>query len=908
MKFKLTISALIVAVAACSRAAESEHGDEGLRKRGLVLGDQPLLLAEETPANTADVVVANDSAPVVPAVVAGAQAPTVLLDSSSFANIRNAPLGFVQMQQAPVGGQQFMLSTGAGGGPAFAAGGVQRFVDAPQIFIQAQPAALSSAAPITIIQAMTTASIVVPATPATSTAVALSAALTTPTAAAATSASVAPGSTSVAAVAAASTTALAATTPAAAPAPAPVAVPGAPAAAPVAPAAVPVAPASPIAPVAYQGALPAYAPAAALAPPSYSDMVLIPQPGLAGVAEPQAAPVYAQQQLYPVAAAPIGQSAAAQALAQAALQPATQPGLTALLAKEAAAAAAAANVLPTAIISGANASGSQAIVPIDQSLADLLTQSLAAAGAQKTGAAAAALARASALANVDDDSTDASQSSAAEDDAAVTDDASTSHRRQKPSAKSANALARARKSKLDADSAADASADPDADASASAAAAAAASDTANADDSGNDTLPESSSIKRKPAAKTASAKKAAVRSTMDDDTDTQLASGLHFRTSIAVDNDDSALTDASAVDSATDASYIRQLGSRQRGSNANIKEEAARAKAEASAEAREAVLSEVRAEASAEAALQASAELHLSPLSVVHDEAALMERETDTPLATQQFTREYTREYARSSSFTDEGAVASKAPEADSAFGPVPAESDRSAAWDAPRGGARSAYSEETPYYHAYEQAYSDSQDKYTREQLPYTDLAKESSMSGDWKVHYNGPSPTMYATTEEPSYTSYYNSEPRSYCSDSYKLHYIDEYGDSSSSSKPFNFVNVHADSAFARDAASATSAWDSLAAAATPTTNGPHAVNDLDPLSYGTQACSFRNTLPLDASPNYTPFSAHTNIVVLGVPQPTVVPAMTMVSAAPATATSTLMVTKYMTPALKVVYGSSE
>ncbi|KAJ2333906.1 hypothetical protein GGI00_002104, partial [Coemansia sp. RSA 2681] len=201
MKFKLTVSALIVAVAACTTAAESEHGDDALRRRGLVIGDQPLLIAEETPANTADVVVTNDPAAVVPA-VAGAQAPTMLLDSS-FANLRNAPLGFVQMQQAPAA-QQFMLTTGAA--PGLGPAGVQRFVDAPQIFIQAQPA-VSSVAPITIIQAMTAATMVmpaasvaavVPAAPATSTAVVLPAALTTPAAVVA-SASTAPAATSAAA-------------------------------------------------------------------------------------------------------------------------------------------------------------------------------------------------------------------------------------------------------------------------------------------------------------------------------------------------------------------------------------------------------------------------------------------------------------------------------------------------------------------------------------------------------------------------------------------------------------------------------------------------------------------------------------------------------------------------------------
>ncbi|KAJ2026944.1 hypothetical protein IWW57_002830, partial [Coemansia sp. S610] len=157
MKFKLTVSALIVAVATCTKAATFVPGGDVMRKRGLVIGDQPLLIAEETPANTADVVVASDPAAGVPA-VAGAQPPTMFLDSS-FGNLRNAPMGFVQVQQAPAA-QPIMITAAA---PGLNLAGLQRFADAPQIFIQAPPA-VSSAAQITIIQAVSAATMAMPST------------------------------------------------------------------------------------------------------------------------------------------------------------------------------------------------------------------------------------------------------------------------------------------------------------------------------------------------------------------------------------------------------------------------------------------------------------------------------------------------------------------------------------------------------------------------------------------------------------------------------------------------------------------------------------------------------------------------------------------------------------------------
>ncbi|KAJ2067266.1 hypothetical protein GGI08_001464 [Coemansia sp. S2] len=941
MKFKLTVSALIVAVATCTKAAKSEHGDNAMRKRGLVIGDQPLLIAEETPANTADVVVANDPAAVMPA-VAGAQPPTMLFDSS-YANLRNAPMGYVQVQQAPAA-QQLMFTAPA---PGLSPAGFQRFVDAPQIFIQAQPA-VSSVAPVTIFQTMSAAtmiipsavsvSVAVPATPATSAVVAAS---TTPVVAA-TSASSASVATSVAAPVATpvSTPAAAAV---AAPAPvvaaAPIAAPAAPAPvapAPVAPAVAPVAPAAPAAPAAYQVPVPAYAPAAPVAPLNYSDMLLVPQPALAGLAEPAAAPVYAQQQLYPVAAAPIA-------------PPALQPGLSALLAKEAAAysvplgaaavaaaAAAAANTLPTTVLGGA-VSGSQAIVPIDPALADLLTQSLLAAAASQRSSAAA-LARATALAGADDDSTDAVQSAAADDAAA--EEPATTRRREKPAVKSAKARASARKIKQNASvtnmaniagivnmatdvdaGAADANVDPDADASASAAAAAAAMTADDGSDGASpDDVMSTTSIarKRKGPAKivSASVKKAAAQSTMDD-LDSQLASVMNYRASPTADTDETATyDDPSTTDSSTDASYVHLPGSRQRSNIGNIKEEAAKAKAEASAEAREAVLAEIRAEASAEAALQASAELHLSPKSIVHDEAASMERESSTLPALQQFTRELSR-----GNYAEETAV-SKVADTDSFYTPATertatAEGDRSSVWDAPRSasftGGRSAYSEDTqsPLYHAYEPTESDSYDRYSHDQLPYSDLAKDSSMGGDWKIHYNGANPTMYTAGEDPSYTTYYNSDSHSYYTDNYNLHYGEDRQGSSergydvSTSKPFNFMNKHADSAFAHDAGGDYN-WgaDGHQSAAT---NAPHAVNDLDPLSYATQVCSFRNTLPLVASPDYTPLSAHPSIMVIGVPQ-TATSTVSIISTAPVPVTSTVMMTKLVTPAVKVVYASND
>ncbi|KAJ2703527.1 hypothetical protein H4218_000211 [Coemansia sp. IMI 209128] len=909
MKFKLTVSALIVAVATCTKAATFVPGGDVMRKRGLVIGDQPLLIAEETPANTADVVVASDPAAGVPA-AAGAQPPTMFLDSS-FGNLRNGPMGFVQVQQAPAA-QPIMITAAA---PGLNLAGLQRFADAPQIFIQAPPA-VSSAAQITIIQAVSAATMAMPST--VSLTAAVPATPTTSATVAATSASAASAASSTAAppAAPAPTPAVA---PPVAPAPAPVAAPvaavaaapPAPVAPAVAPAVAPIAPAAALAPAAYQAPAPApgYAPAAPAVPPNYSDMLLVPQPALAGLPDPAAAPVYAQQQLYPVAAAPIA-------------QPALQPGLSALLAKEAAAysaaAAAAANFSPTAAPGGASAAGSQVVVPLDQSIADLLTQSMAAAAGQK--GSAAMLARATALAGADDDTSDVAASAAA-------DEPATSRHREKTAAKSAKARAGAQKNKLsaaiatDADScAADAYADPDADASASAAAAAAAAPTA--DDGGDDALADdimssSASRKRKGSVKPVGAgvKKGTIRSAVDDP-DSQLASVLNYRTSATADSEEvSAYGDASSIDPVADASYVHLPGSRQRVSVGDINVEASRAKAEASAEAREAVLAEIRAEASAEAALQASAELHLSQKSVVHDDAAITELETPTLHALQQYSRDHAH-----GNYPDE-AMLSKAADSD-IYVPVSgrtatAEDDRSGAWDAPRtaswAGSHSAYSEDTqsPPYHAYEHTESESADRYSHDQVPYSDVAKESSVDGDWKVHYNGASPTMYTTSEEQSYTTYYNTESHSQSTDNYNLHYGEERQGSSergydaATSKPFYFMNKHADSAFARDAAGAINwgADDHQYASS----NAPHAVNDLDPLSYATQVCSFRNTLPLVASPDYTPFSAHPSIMFIGVPQ-TATATVSVISTAPVPVTSTVMMTKLVTPAVKVVYGSSE
>ncbi|KAJ2735016.1 hypothetical protein IW152_001861 [Coemansia sp. BCRC 34962] len=910
MKFKLTVSALIVAVATCAKAAASAPGDDVMRKRGLVIGDQPLLIAEETPVNTADVVVASDPAAVVPA-MAGAQPPTVLLDSS-FTNLRNAPMGLVQVQQAPAV-QPIMITAAA---PGLNIAGFQRFAEAPQIFIQAPPA-VSSVAQITIIQAMSAATMAMPSTVALTTAAPATSATLVAVAAV-------PSSTASAASSAAAPAATPASTPTLAPPAAPALVAAAPVAAaavppaPIAPAVAPIAPAlvpaAALAPAAYQAPAlaPGYAPAAPAVPPNYSDMLLLPQPALAGLPDPAAAPVYAQQQLYPVAAAPIA-------------QPALQPGLSALLAKEAAAysaaAAAAANVLPTAAPGSASVAGSQIVVPLDQSVADLLTQSLAAAASQK--GSAAALARATALAGADDDTSDAAQSAAAD---GVADEPATSRHREKTVGKSVKANTSAHKIKqnaaisTDADAcAADAYADPDADASALAAAATAPSADDGGDDMSTDDVMSSSAARRRKGSimpVVAGAKKGTIRSAAGD-LDTQLASVMNYRTSATVDSDEAtAYADASSIGQATEASYVHLPGSRQRGSVKDIKEEASRAKAEASAEAREAVLAEIRAEASAEAALQASAELHLSQKSIVHDEAAITELETPALQTLQQYTRDQAH-----SNYADEAAL-SKVADSDIFYTPTSertatAEGDHSGAWDAPRtaswGGGHSAYSEDTQSspYHAYEHADSESIDWYSHDQVPYSDLAKDSSMGGDWKVHYNGASPTMYTSGEEQSYTTYYNTESHSQSADNYNLHYGEERQGSSergydvATSKPFYFMNKHADSAFARDAASATNLGADEHQYAS--SNVPHAVNDLDPLSYATQVCSFRNTLPLVASPDYTPFSAHPSIMFIGVPQ-TATSTVSVISTAPVPVTSTVMMTKLVTPAVKVVYASSE
>ncbi|KAJ2387873.1 hypothetical protein GGI05_003959, partial [Coemansia sp. RSA 2603] len=324
---------------------------------------------------------------------------------------------------------------------------------------------------------------------------------------------------------------------------------------------------------------------------------------------------------------------------------------------------------------------------------------------------------------------------------------------------------------------------------------------------------------------------------------------------------DSAAAPLASTDPDTAPAHVP--GSRQRSASANIKDEAAKARAEASADAREAVLSEVRAEASAEAALQASSELHLNGRTVVHDDAVQYDNAKDKDQS--------------QTSYGDESDHYSRT--ADSSY--------------------NTGYGSDT----------------YSHDQESYTGDYKDSSTYGDWKLHYDGHDPTIYQASESTSNMSF-NTEPHSYTDGAYNIRYSEhqsdyehehdhehdhyhDYSNYDTQSKPYNFANMHAVSALERDAASGVNSATvgaSGSIASLPSSGLPHAVNELDPLSYATEACSFRKDLPLVATES--PVSACPSIMVIGVPQPTMMSAQGT-SVIPQA--STVMVTKMITPAVK-------
>ncbi|KAJ2227344.1 hypothetical protein IWW45_007080 [Coemansia sp. RSA 485] len=903
MKFQLSVSVLIAALTAYAQAASIAQEISGsFEKRGMFIGDQPLVVAEETPAHTtADVLIADDStAAAVAAAGQVAQPQAVLLDTTA-PSIRGSSLGFIQVQQAPVS-PQLMFSPGLGN-----VGALQRVIDSPQVVVQAQPAAASAGA-VTVVQAISfapaatavtqaaSASIVsvvsaVPVTSSSSAAVAsttASAASSTASLAASTSASQA--TVTVTAAASVVSSAVPVTTTVSA---APAVVTAAPAPAPAA--------AAPPAPVGLA------APAAQLA---YTDLTAN-QPVavgsvVAGTGVAAAAPVAQAAQAAPaVGAAAADQLSAPSTFAQQQLYPA------AVGAAVAPAAQAAVGAIPTAMILGTNPNAAPVIISADPQLTDLLTQAALAATPAAAGATDPTVA-----ADEDEAAADASLSAASAVGLDNVSTAATLRRSAKTAGRNASHHGVGRKAKATGevvdDSAAD-SVDILADSTADA--------TAAAEEEASSVYAPASA---KSAAKgrsvgTASGKKAASHKSaaaamVDADADANASVGAggagldsdmasvantdaaatlsgRFHATASIGDDTPSADGISEVDSAVSAlagteaepSFAHAPGSRQRGSPANLKEEAAKARAEASAEAREAVLSEIRAEASAEAALQASSELHLNGRTIVHDEAVH---------------DDYFRDQSQSS-YAEDSQHTGTADSSDTSYG---------------MGGGKYShtYNDDVSYgttqsspYHVYD-TYSDtgsSSDYYTHGHGSYSDDSHECSSYGDWKLHYDGANPTVYQASEGSNYYSY-NNEPHSYTNGGYNVRYSDRQSDGEyehghyaydSQTKPFNFVNMHADSALARDASSAT-------ASAASSGDAPRAVNELDPLSYATEACSFRKDLPLVATES--PVSACPSIMVIGVPQPTMMPAPAS-SIAPQP--STVMVTKMITPAVKVVVASN-
>ncbi|KAJ2234818.1 hypothetical protein H4R99_003749 [Coemansia sp. RSA 1722] len=898
MKFQLSVSVLIAALTAYAQAASiAQEISGGFEKRGMFIGDQPLVVAEETPAHTtADVLIADDStAAAVAAAGQVAQPQAVLLDTTA-PSIRGSSLGFIQVQQAPVS-PQLMFSPGLGN-----VGALQRVIDSPQVVVQAQPAAASAGA-VTVVQAISfapaatavtpaasvsIASVVsaVPVTSSSSAAVASTTALAaSSTASLATSTSASQATVTVTAAASAVSSAVPVTTTVSA-VPAVVTVAPAPAAAAAAPPA-PVGLAAPAAQLAYTdptanqpvavGSVVAGTGVAAAAPAAQAAPVV----GAAAADQLSAPSTFAQQQLYPAA---VG----------AAVAPAAQ---------------AAVGAIPTAMILGTNPNAAPVIISADPQLTDLLTQAALAATPAAAGATDPTVA-----ADDDEAAADAGLSAASAVGLDNVSTAATLRRSAKTAGRNASHHGVGRKAKATSevvdDSAAD-SVDILADSTADATAAA-------EEEAGSVYAPASSKSAAKgksvgkASGKKAVSHKSAAAATVDADANASVGAGGagldsdiasvantdaaatlsdRFHATASIGDDTPSADGISEVDSAVSAlagteaepSFAHAPGSRQRGSPANLKEEAAKARAEASAEAREAVLSEIRAEASAEAALQASSELHLNGRTIVHDEAAH---------------DDYFRDQSQSS-YAEDSQHTGTADSSDTSYG---------------MGGAKYShtYNDDVSYgttqsspYHVYD-TYSDtgsSSDYYTHGHGSYSDDSHECSSHGDWKLHYDGANPTVYQASEGSNYYNY-NSEPHSYTNGGYNVRYSDRQSDGEyehghyaydSQTKPFNFVNMHADSALARDASSAT-------ASAASSGDAPRAVDELDPLSYATEACSFRKDLPLVATES--PVSACPSIMVIGVPQPTMMPAPAS-SIAPQP--STVMVTKMITPAVKVVVASN-
>ncbi|KAJ2365473.1 hypothetical protein H4S01_003224 [Coemansia sp. RSA 2610] len=513
-----------------------------------------------------------------------------------------------------------------------------------------------------------------------------------------------------------------------------------------------------------------------------------------------------------------------------------------------------------------NALVPQAVIPLDPSLTELL--------AQASAATATSAAVAEATTPVDDNGEEPASASESLD----ADDAdATPAPRRKVKGKSRKAARAAKAAEANDDADNDSAVEP--------------SNEPQDDDvpSSADAADTGTSRKSRVAAKAKGSKKGSKKSKAKDvpQDDEDAESALDSKASAAAGD---LPEDTAAADLETQSGYKRIGSARQRSAHGSLRDEAAQARAEAAADARAAVLSEIRADASAEAAREASSELHIDGASIIRDEEASANRIRDAYETPRGYLRDgtdsaYSYDYTHPRSSEDEGANSSTVERYASP------EYENTSTWDvahaASWAGAHSnSYEEPHTMYHPY-----GSEDSYDR--ASYGQGDKDTSY-GEYKSHYSDASPTADSVVEGSSSYSE-NGYPHSY-SDNSDQSYGGEH-EYNSQSKPFNFVNLHADSAFARDAASAAPL---LSASASTLADGPHAVNDLDPLSYATQSCVMRNGLPLSASADNHP-SGQSSIMVIGIPQ----------GSAPATSVaplaSTVMVTKVITPAVKVIYASS-
>ncbi|KAJ1900734.1 hypothetical protein LPJ66_001279 [Kickxella alabastrina] len=803
MKLQLSTSALLVWLAAYIHAAETIENNSAIHKRGLTIGDQPVI-GEDTVAHTiGDSTSADDlSAIAAAAAVAAAvnprlgsnqiiQSPAMMLDNT-LSNLRGSPLGYLQLQQA-LNSPHFMLNPGVGIPP-----GMQHFANLPQIVLQAPPAA--PVAPVTIVQTVS-----VTATASVSTLTSQTAAVPVTitvfsAATVATTQSAVPDIVTVTALAPVVVTVFeSAATPVAA----------------VAPAAVP-APVAVVAPVAGPAAIPAAAPAAQLA---YPDVALNQAVAAAAVAAATA----------PTAA--VAGPVAAVVLAQ---QQVAQPLLAQVPTAALASAPAVAGAILTASILGSNQNAQPVLLPIDSQLAELLSRSgLTSALLSDSGAAP--------LGTVDDNTANDSQDGSA----AIDEDEVYVAPRQSPKtiARHTAPHANNRKSKLIVDADAEL-------------------DAASADVAEEEAPPAkpvasvSAPRKNKAITKTAgsgTAKKAAAlnsalaaASAAEADTDESAATDLNisdvpnmrFRASSGSTEEtldfeaEANSVSAAAVDAENEyeSSCARTLGIRGRGTVTNLKDEAFKARAEASAEAREAVLSEIRAEASAQAALQASSELRLSGKTVVCDAAAYSECATNSYDVDCEYHKEktqtsYDEETQRSWGLETEANYILKTER----YQKTRSKSADSDTWnyhrqsDSWENKCSLNYDDiQSPPYHPYEtSSYDQSQANYgdynERPQTKYADsyghmqsnYGDEPATNDNWKLHYDGASPTMYPASDVSSYINY-NSDPRPYTNTYYTNSYGDHQGEShagyngyDTQVKPFNFVNMRFDAALARDAA---------------------------------------------------------------------------------------------------------